>query len=504
MAVLFGVQFAVNQIWPPVPKKARPVIAPTNTVAQATNVVAAIQPPPPVERGVEHTLAISNDVVRVEFTSWGGAIKSVELFKYHTTLRGPALLVNGSSNDVFTLEQRDARTVVLRSAGITKTVTLSNDYVMQVGLTLADNAPVAFVSTGTATPADPKEGPQYLIADWQGGPKWNERHLSRVTNRTHDNKNREMIPGRWVGVKSQYFAQILTAPTNAVSITYRPVGLPAWTQDPKSAHTNGVTANIEVPVQAGTCSLVFYAGPKEYSRLLALGQNQEEAMDYGSWMDCYSGIFGLILYRSLGFFYGLIPSWGVAILLVTLALKIIFWPIQAKSIESMKQMQKFQPHVTKLREKFKDDPQRLNAETMKLYKEHKINPFAGCLPMFVQLPVLIAFYKVLSCDIAMRGVPFLWIHDLSLPDTVYTLAGIAINPLPLIMTGSMILQQKLTPQTGDPQQAKMMMFMPLIMLMFFYNTAAGLTLYWTLQQLLSMGQQWWGMRQEKLAAANPK
>ena len=111
--------------------------------------------------------------------------------------------------------------------------------------------------------------------------------------------------------------------------------------------------------------------------------------------------------------------------------------------------------------------------------------------------------KVLASDIATRGVPFLWIHDLAQPDTIYTLAGIAINPLPLIMTGSMILQQKLTPQTGDPQQAKMMMFMPLIMLMFFYSTASGLTLYWTLQQLLSIVQQWWTMRKDKLAAGKP-
>jgi YidC/Oxa1 family membrane protein insertase len=114
-----------------------------------------------------------------------------------------------------------------------------------------------------------------------------------------------------------------------------------------------------------------------------------------------------------------------------------------------------------------------------------------------------AFYKVLISDIGTRGVSFLWIKDLAQPDTIFTVAGFGFNPLPLIMTGSMIWQQKLTPQTGDPQQAKMMMFMPLIMLLFFYNTASGLTLYWTVQQLLSILQQWWMLRKEKQAAPAP-
>ena len=167
----------------------------------------------------------------------------------------------------------------------------------------------------------------------------------------------------------------------------------------------------------------------------------------------------------------------------------------------MKEMQRFQPQLQKLKEKYKDDPQRLNQETMKLYKEHKINPMSGCLPMVVQLPVLIGFYRVLISDIALRGASFLWIRDLSQPDTVITVAGLPINPLPLVMVGTQIWQQKITPTSGDPQQAKMMMFMPLIMLMFFYKAASGLVLYWTLQQVLSIAQQWWSLRHEKKPAS---
>jgi YidC/Oxa1 family membrane protein insertase len=180
----------------------------------------------------------------------------------------------------------------------------------------------------------------------------------------------------------------------------------------------------------------------------------------------------------------------------------------------MKAMQKFQPLMNKLREKYKDDQQRLHQEMMKLYKEHKINPFSGCLPMLVQLPVLIAFYRVLLNAIALRGASFLWIKDLAQPDTVWThtlsfalpLIGnhLTINPLPILMTAGTFGQQKLTPTGGDPQQQKMMMFMPVMMLFFFYNLAAGLTLYYTLQQALSLLQQWLGMRQARgVAPAGP-
>ena len=501
LVALFGVQYAVNKIYPPVPRKARPVaVAPAFT----PNVVETIQTAPasvPVTTGTrpaEQVITLSNDCVRVEVTSWGGGIKSVELLKYKATLPGPALTLPGA--DVFAIEQTDARTVVLRGSGVTKTLTLGADYQLACKFVVPAGVSNLFVTVGTAAPLDAKEAANYLNVDWQGGPKFSNRDVSKVIKRTKTGENREFINAKWVGVKSQFFTTILSLPTTAVSVTYAPVGLPHWQDQPKSENTNGVTAMAEVPVTGQVCEFSLYAGPKDYNRLRALGQNQEEAMDFGSWMDAYSGIFGWLLLLSLNFFHGLIPSYAIAIILVTAALKVVFWPIQAKSIQSMKAMQKFQPQVQKLKDKFKDDPARLNQETMRLYKEHKINPFSGCLPMLVQMPVLIAFYKVLGGNVALRGESFLWIKDLAQPDTVAMIAGFAINPLPLLMVGSMIWQQKLTPQTGDPQQAKMMMFMPLIMLMFFYSAASGLTLYWTLQQFLSILQQWLSMRKQKQLA----
>jgi len=503
LLALFGVQYVVNKIYPPIPRKSHPVVvAPATATSNVVETIQAAPAPTPVattsNRPAEQIVTLSNNLVRVEITSLGGGIKSVELLKYKTVLRGPALTLPG--DDVFALEQTGARTVVLRAGGVTKTLTLGDDYRLTGTITVPAGTSNLFITVGTAAPTDAKEAPNYLNVDWQGGPKFSNRDVNKVMKRTKNGENRELIHAQWVCVKSQFFATILSVSNGISSVTYSPVGLPAWENQPKSADTNGVTAVAEVPVVGQTCEFSFYVGPKEYDRLQALGQNQEEAMDFGSWMDAYSGFFGWLLLRGLNFFHALIPNYAVAIILVTIALKVVFWPIQAKSIESMKAMQKFQPQVQKLKDKFKDDPQRLNQETMRLYKEHKINPFSGCLPMLVQMPVLIAFYKVLGGNVALRGESFMWIKDLAQPDTVAMIAGFAINPLPLLMVGSMIWQQKLTPQTGDPQQAKMMMFMPLIMLMFFYTAASGLTLYWTLQQFLSILQQWLSLRKQKQLA----
>ena len=171
----------------------------------------------------------------------------------------------------------------------------------------------------------------------------------------------------------------------------------------------------------------------------------------------------------------------------------------------MKKMQKLQPQLSKLREKFKDSPKKLQEKQMLLYRENGVNPLAGCLPMFVQMPVFIALFTVLRSAVELRFASFLWIADLSEPEGL--LAGVlpfpagGLNILPLAMTGTMILQQRLTPSAGDPQQQKMMQFMPLMMLFIFYNMASALVLYWTVSQLLSILQLVMQQRKEKAVAA---
>ncbi len=236
--------------------------------------------------------------------------------------------------------------------------------------------------------------------------------------------------------------------------------------------------------------LVYY-GPKELSVLEPLGHNLAMAVDFG-WFD----FFAKPMLAGLKFFYGYVKNYGVAIIIITILIKLIFWPLQNKSYQSMKRMQKLQPQMKKIREKYKDDKQEQNQQIMQLYKTYKVNPLGGCLPMVVQIPIFIAFYKVLGSSIELRHAPFmLWINDLAAPDRLpigfdIPFVGAGIPVLTLLMGASMFLTQKMTPSTGDPTQQKMMMLMPIIFTIMFINFPSGLVLYWFVQNLLGIGQQY--------------
>jgi YidC/Oxa1 family membrane protein insertase len=233
-----------------------------------------------------------------------------------------------------------------------------------------------------------------------------------------------------------------------------------------------------------------YFGPKRISTLKEAGHDLERIVNFG-WFD---KIAKPALYL-LNFFYKYVGNYGIAIILVTVLIKILFWPIAQKGLKSMKNMQKIQPKMAKLKEKYKNDSARLNQEMMGLYKTYKVNPLGGCLPMFLQIPVFFALYKVLLQAIELRHAPFmLWITDLSAPDRLMIgidipyLGGLPV--LTLLMGGSMFLQQKMTPSPADATQAKIMMFLPVIFTFMFLNFASGLVLYWLVNNLLSIGQQY--------------
>ena len=244
---------------------------------------------------------------------------------------------------------------------------------------------------------------------------------------------------------------------------------------------------------------LVYFGPKKISALQEIGHGLERAINFG-WFD---KLARPALYL-LNFFYKYFGNYGVAIILVTVLIKIIFWPIAQKGLKSMKNMQKIQPKMAKLKEKYKNDKTRLNEEMMGLYKTYKVNPLGGCLPMLLQIPVFFALYKVLLQAIELRHAPFmLWITDLSAPDRLWIgldipyLGGLPI--LTLLMGGSMFLQQRMTPSPADPTQAKIMMFLPVIFTFMFLNFASGLVLYWLVNNLLSIGQQYMINRQTAAA-----
>jgi YidC/Oxa1 family membrane protein insertase len=242
--------------------------------------------------------------------------------------------------------------------------------------------------------------------------------------------------------------------------------------------------------------MVFY-GPRDLQILKPLGHGIAKAVDFG-WFD----IIAKPMLVALNFLYDFFGNFGVAIILITILVKILFWPLAAKSYKSMKKMQKLQPQIMKIREKYKGDKQRMNQEVMQMYKTYKVNPMGGCLPMIIQIPVFIAFYKVLGASIELRHAPFmLWINDLAAPDRLFPDLGIpyvgGIPVMTLLMGASMFFQQKMTPTTGDPTQAKMMMLMPVVFTFIFINFPSGLVLYWLVNNLLSIGQQLYTNKSKK-------
>ena len=185
-----------------------------------------------------------------------------------------------------------------------------------------------------------------------------------------------------------------------------------------------------------------------------------------------------------------VKSYALAIIIMTIIIRSMLWPLQNAATKSMRKMAKLSPIMNELREKYKDDPQRMNQETMKLYKEYGVNPFGGCLPMLVQIPIFFGFYGMLDKAIELRNSSFLWVRDLSQPDTVFHIGSIPINILPLVMAATQLWQMSITPKTGDPAQQRMFLFMPLIFLFICYNYASGLALYWTVQNLFFVAQMY--------------
>jgi len=239
------------------------------------------------------------------------------------------------------------------------------------------------------------------------------------------------------------------------------------------------------PGQSGAFRYSLYVGPKEHSRLQVQGVGLENAIDFGSWVKWLA----LPLLKALKWIVTYVHNYGVAIIILTILVKLIFWPLGNISYRSMKGMQKLQPQMKQLQEKYKDDKAKLQQETMALYKANKVNPMSGCLPMLIQLPVFFGLYRALLYSIELRHAPFVfWIQDLSAKDPYYI--------TPIIMGATMFLQQKMSPTPGgNEMQAKMMLWMPVIFTFLFLNFPSGLVIYWLFNNILSIGQQYYINRQ---------
>ncbi|MCR5415000.1 MAG: YidC/Oxa1 family insertase periplasmic-domain containing protein [Kiritimatiellae bacterium] len=294
------------------------------------------------------------------------------------------------------------------------------------------------------------------------------------------------VPGvqKWIALKDRFFVTALAKcdqPNSGFSATVA--------RDPSLGVYRAKTVSAGAKFDAGAekRTSVFFIGPKEQSRLWDL--EMKDVMEFGMWRwVCYPILWLLKFFHAYVF-----ANYGVAIILLTVLVRLVFWPLTRKSTEGMKKMQEIQPLLKELQEKYKDNPQRLQQETFALYREKKVNPLSSCLPMLIQIPVFIALFNVLRSSVELRYAGFLWISDLSEPEHLFSswfpFGG--LNILPLLMAATMYLQSRLTPSMGDAKQQKMMtVMMPVMMLVMFYNFASALSLYWTLSQVMSIIQMW--------------
>ena len=311
----------------------------------------------------------------------------------------------------------------------------------------------------------------------------------------------------WGSVSNQYFCTLVTPQvdekaTDEAKSAQRAMGVWArrntltqeqWEKAGRPTQTvaelHGVEGALQMggfklePGQSITRSFQILAGPSEYRRLRQFDNSESEILDFG--------MFGWIskgLLNSLNGLKSFLGHYWAAIMVLTIIIRSCMWPLQNRATQTAKKMQALSPRLKEIQERYKDDPMRMQQETGKLWKQYGINPLGGCLPMFVQIPIFFGFYNMLNKAVELRNQEFLWVHDLSQPDTIAHLGSIPLNVLPLVMAGTMLVQMQLTPKAGDPVQQRMMMFMPLIFIALCYNYASALALYWSVQNIFSIVQ----------------
>ena len=303
----------------------------------------------------------------------------------------------------------------------------------------------------------------------------------------------------WASLSNQFFTSVLTPDQPGMALITKRVPVKPFESSPERANF-GLSAETQFDLDAlppggvATLGLRYYIGPKEYKRLSngdIFTKDQDEVMNFG-----FFGIFSEILLTTMTWVEGWMESisptwaWGWAVVITTLILKIVFLPLTLIAAKSGKRMQKIQPEMKELREKFKDNPQKMQAATMELFKKHRVNPMGGCIPILLTMPFFFGFFIMLRSAAELRFESFLWANDLSSPDTIGHIMGLPINIMPILMGATMIFQMKLTPQpTVDNAQAKIFKFMPWMFTLFCYNFSCALALYSTVNGLFTIVQQ---------------
>ncbi len=511
--------------------------------------------PLPVQRWLdpEETVVLRNDNARLAVTSHGGGIRAAELLDYPRTLRSepgdvvvldfasrPALALEGAHGEgllgEYSLQSIDAgRGVLMRTE-------LPNGLQLERHLVLTNGYRVAVVDRWTNPAGQPLEldarrivlgsmqrqqddddaslavdlrvetdrRPDYAelsksaLAALFGGTGGGGCSAARTPpNAPRNAETWQDASIRWGAVRNRFFVQVLTPETLAVGAAVRaaramdvPIG---------TFQLERVGVALGTPpetVDAGTTfeqRYEYYVGPRKLSQLRAMGEGQSRIMRFGMWRVFCEWLLGL-----LNVLHRVVPNYGVAIMLLTGLVRLTLLPVTRRSAEGMRRMQALSPQLQELKALYKDDPQKQQQETLRLYRENKVNPLSSCLPMFIQLPVFIALFSVLRSAVELRFAPFLWVADLSAPENLLAeTLGFGINVFPFLMAGTMALQSYLTPTAGDASQQRMMMvLMPIMMLVMLYNFPAALGLYWTTSQVLAICGLLW-VRRKRARDAGP-
>lgn len=512
---------------------------------------------------VETTMVVTNENGRYTFTSHGGGLKQVELVRYRETVSragkklpltngvatlnryapAPVLAVLGEGvqdDGIFSLTRTAsgvrAEKDLANGLRLVKEFHLSTNYLINATVRMENTSGKALTLppqewvVGMAAPMasdDPATAANLVGLMWYDGSRKQE-----ITGGWFENRSFGCFPGTphseyragtsnvvWASSHNQFFTLVAMPREPALQVQSRPVELPraefgASAKPSRNGVPKGFLTTLAYPgvtLQPGAVierQINFFAGPKEYKTLARIAERFQNGVDevMGFSMFPFYGIgafFGkglLVCMNGLHNVSGLPYGW--VIITITIIIKLLFWPLTAASTRSMKRMAALQPQMKALQEKYKGDPAKLNKKMMEFWKEHKVNPMGGCLPMLLQMPVFFGFFTMIRTAIELRGESWLWVADLAKSDTLFTIpgitfipfisseAGLPFNLLPLLMGGTMLWQSHLTPPSPsmDPVQQKMMRYMPLMFLLFLYNYSSGLALYWTVNNLLSILQ----------------
>lgn len=480
----------------------------------------------------EQIVVLENDLVKVELSSWGAVVKKVTLknyarncgevsesnpaveFDFCDSPLGALIGVPGlGANAAYVVSDKSDSEVSFSNGLVTRKISMSDGYRIVYDEKFAnggDSAVSNSLSLGMVRMGDSKndllsvdsmavdagkgksgvihhcEGDSplkaYLVGGLSGGCSGCSGSKSAAGMPL---STKVSYPGcqTWIAVKNRFFVTAMCSSTEPTAGFEAEVKRDASSSVYRPGSVSASALFAKMPAERKT---VFYVGPKKQSLLWDMGMR--DVMEFGMWRWlCYPIVW------VLNFFNDWIPNYGVAIILMTILVRLLFWPLTHKSTIGMKKMQELQPKMKELQAKFKDNPQRLQQETWAMYREAKVNPMSSCLPMLIQIPVFIALFNVLRSAVELRYAGFLWISDLSEPEALFAdwfpFGG--LNILPVLMAATMALQSALTPSAGDKNQQKMMMiFMPVMMLFMFYSFPSALSLYWTLSQVLSIWQMW--------------